>query len=57
MVSSLLQKVLDERDDLDLFQSGFRQSYSTKTAFVALVNDPWRAQDKGGVSILALLDL
>lgn len=57
MVSSLLQRVLDEGDDLDLFQSGFRQSYSTKTAFVALVNDFWRAQDEGGVSILALLDL
>lgn len=35
----MLQDFLEEADFLDLFQSGFRPGFETKTALVALVDD------------------
>lgn len=39
------------------FSVGFRQEHSTETALVTLVDDLWRAWDRGGVTLLAHLDL
>ncbi|XP_058023847.1 uncharacterized protein LOC131190529, partial [Ahaetulla prasina] len=56
-VARQLPQYLDETVYLDPFQSGFRPGYSMETALVALVDDLWRARDKGYFSALVLLDL
>lgn len=57
VLSSQLQRALDEVDHLDLFQSSFRLGLSIKTALVMLVDDLWRAWNGSGASVLILLDL
>lgn len=42
-VPSQIQGFLEETDDLDPFQSGFKQGYGTETALVILVADLSRA--------------
>lgn len=39
VVSTQLQKAVDEANYLDTFQFGFRSGYSTEMALVTLVND------------------
>ncbi|KAF7236110.1 RNA-directed DNA polymerase from mobile element jockey [Varanus komodoensis] len=57
VVARQLQSLLEETDHPGPFQSGFRPSYGTETALVALYDDLCRERDKGSVSLLVLLDL
>lgn len=49
------QKLLDDMDYLEPFQSGFRSGYGTETALVA--HDLQQEWDRGNPTILELLDL
>lgn len=51
-----LQGILDEMNDLDPLQSGFRQGFGTEMTLVALLNDHHQELDKGYMSLLVLLD-
>ncbi|KAF7244356.1 LINE-1 retrotransposable element ORF2 protein [Varanus komodoensis] len=57
VVAGQLQALLDETDYLDPFQPGFRPSYGTESALVALYDDLCRERDRGSASLLVLLDL
>lgn len=52
-----LQKILNEADCLDLFQSGFTADYGTKMAWTTLVDDMHYDMGKGCVLLLILLNL
>lgn len=54
VLSSQLQRVVDEVDHLDLFQSSFRLGLSIKIILVMLVDDLGRAWVGSGASILIL---
>ncbi|KAF7239274.1 Inactive carboxypeptidase-like protein X2 [Varanus komodoensis] len=57
VVAEQLQALLDEIDQLDSFQSGFKSGYGTESALVALYDELCRERDRGSVSLLVLLDL
>lgn len=57
VVTSLFKGVLDETDYLDLFQTGFRPGFGTKTVLVGLMDDRRQGLDRGNASFLVLLDL
>ena len=52
-----LQAHLDETNDMEPFQSGFRPRHGTETALVALCDDLLREADRGKTSLFVLLDI
>ena len=56
----VLHQMLDYLSKNDLFpksQSAYRESHSTETTLLKIINDILQALDSGNVSLLALLDL
>lgn len=54
MVDLQFQRILEEMDYLDIFESGFRLEYCTEIASVLHVINLWQASNEGNESILAL---